>query len=74
MPQRAQLVGPTLDPGPSGGFWTRRPMTDPYWYPMYEALVELDVPAMTDVSWSRNNTSTRFVRTTSTPTRRSSCS
>ena len=29
-------------------------MTDPYWFPLYEALVELDVPAMIHVSASCN--------------------
>ena len=48
------FVGCNLNPDPSGGHWTSRPMTDPYWYPMYEALVELDVPAMVHVSASCN--------------------
>ena len=30
----------------------RSPLTDRYWYPMYEAMVELDVPAMVHVSAS----------------------
>ena len=29
-------------------------MTDEYWYPLYEAMVELDVPAMIHVSASCN--------------------
>lgn len=48
------FVGLNLNPDPSGGHWTSRPMTDPYWYPMYEAMVELDVPAMIHVSASCN--------------------
>jgi 4-oxalmesaconate hydratase len=48
------FVGCNLNPDPSGGHWTSKPMTDPYWYPMYEALVELDVPAMVHVSASCN--------------------
>ncbi|MDK3255456.1 amidohydrolase family protein [Blastococcus capsensis] len=48
------FVGANLNPDPSGGFWTSRPMTDPYWFPVYEALVELDVPAMVHVSSSCN--------------------
>jgi 4-oxalmesaconate hydratase len=48
------FVGLNLNPDPSGGRWTSKPMTDPYWYPMYEAMVELDVPAMVHVSASCN--------------------
>ena len=48
------FVGCNLNPDPSGGHWTARPLTDPYWYPLYEALVELDVPAMIHVSASCN--------------------
>ena len=46
------FVGLTLNPDPSGGKWTSPPLTDRYWYPMYEAMVELDVPAMVHVSAS----------------------
>jgi 4-oxalmesaconate hydratase len=48
------FVGCNLNPDPSGGHWTSKPMTDEYWYPLYEALVELDVPAMIHVSASCN--------------------
>jgi 4-oxalmesaconate hydratase len=48
------FVGCNLNPDPSGGFWTDAPLTDPYWFPLYEALVELDVPAMVHVSSSCN--------------------
>ena len=48
------FVGCNLNPDPSGGHWTSPPVTDPYWYPMYEAMVELDVPAMIHVSASCN--------------------
>ncbi|SOD94688.1 amidohydrolase family protein [Blastococcus haudaquaticus] len=48
------FVGANLNPDPSGGFWNSPPLTDPYWYPVYEALVELDVPAMVHVSSSCN--------------------
>jgi 4-oxalmesaconate hydratase len=48
------FVGCNLNPDPSGGFWIGRPITDPYWYPIYEAMVELDVPAMVHVSSSCN--------------------
>jgi 4-oxalmesaconate hydratase len=48
------FVGCNLNPDPSGGFWTSKPLTDPYWYPLYETAVELDVPAMIHVSASCN--------------------
>jgi 4-oxalmesaconate hydratase len=48
------FVGCNVNPDPSGGFWTAPPMTDPYWYPLYETMVELDVPAMVHVSSSCN--------------------
>jgi 4-oxalmesaconate hydratase len=44
------FVGCNLNPDPSGGHWTAAPLTDPSWYPIYEAMVELDVPAMVHVS------------------------
>ena len=48
------FVGCNLNPDPSGGHWTSPPLTDAYWSPLYEALVELDVPAMVHVSGSCN--------------------
>jgi 4-oxalmesaconate hydratase len=48
------FVGLNLNPDPSGGMWTGPPLTDQYWYPMYEKMVELDVPAMIHVSGSCN--------------------
>ncbi len=39
---------------PSGGHWTSPPITDRYWYPLYEKMVELDVPGMVHVSASCN--------------------
>ena len=50
----AGFVGCNLNPDPSGGFWTSPPLTDEYWFPLYEAMVELDVPAMVHVSGSCN--------------------
>ena len=44
------FVGCNLNPDPSGGHWTSAPLTDESWYPFYEAMVELDVPAMVHVS------------------------
>ena len=48
------FVGCNLNPDPSGGYWTSEPVTDEYWFPLYEAMVELDVPAMIHVSSSCN--------------------
>jgi 4-oxalmesaconate hydratase len=48
------FVGCNLNPDPSGGHWRSPPLTDRHWYPFYEAMVELDVPAMVHVSASCN--------------------
>src|SRR6202140_4650284 len=48
------FVGCNLNPDPSGGYWTSPPLSDPYWYPIYEKLIELDVPAMVHVSHACN--------------------
>ncbi len=48
------FVGLNLNPDPSGGYWTSKPLTDEFWYPLYERMVELDVPAMIHVSASCN--------------------
>jgi 4-oxalmesaconate hydratase len=48
------FVGVNLNPDPSGGYWTDPPLTDRHWYPLYEKLCELDVPAMIHVSSSCN--------------------
>jgi 4-oxalmesaconate hydratase len=47
-------VGINLNPDPSGGHWTSPPLTDRYWYPIYEKMVEYDIPAMVHVSTSCN--------------------
>lgn len=47
-------VGVNLNPDPSGGKWSGRPLTDKSWYPFFEKLVELEVPAMIHVSGSCN--------------------
>ncbi len=52
--QELGFVGCNLNPDPSGGHWTSQPLTDPSWYPFYEKMVELDVPAMIHVSGSCN--------------------
>jgi 4-oxalmesaconate hydratase len=48
------FVGCNLNPDPSGGMWTGPPLTDRYWYPIFEKMIELDVPAMVHVSGSCN--------------------
>ena len=48
------FVGCNLNPDPSGGHWKDPPLTDRFWYPLYEMMVELDVPAMVHVSASCN--------------------
>jgi len=48
------FIGCNLNPDPSGGYWKEPPLTDRWWYPLYEKMVELDVPAMIHVSSSCN--------------------
>jgi len=48
------FVGCNLNPDPSGGHWTAPPLANRHWYPLYEKMVELDVPAMVHVSASCN--------------------
>lgn len=48
------IVAVNLNPDPSGGYWTSPPLTDRSWYPIYEKLVEHDLPAMIHVSTSVN--------------------
>ncbi len=48
------FVGCNLNPDVSGGMWTGAPLTDRFWYPFFEKLVELEVPAMIHVSGSCN--------------------
>jgi 4-oxalmesaconate hydratase len=48
------FVGLNLNPDPTDGYWTGAPMTDKFWYPLYEKMVELEVPAMIHVSMSCN--------------------
>ena len=44
------FVGFNLNLDPSGGHWDSPPLDDRYWYPIYEKMCELDVPAMIHVS------------------------
>ena len=46
----AGFIGCNLNPDPSGGYFSTPPLTDKWWYPFYEKMVELDVPAMIHVS------------------------
>ena len=48
------FVGCNLNPDPSGGYFRAPPLTDHFWYPFYEKMVELDTPAMIHVSGSCN--------------------
>ena len=48
------FIGCNLNPDPAGGKFSHPPLTDEYWFPFYEKMVELDVPAMIHVSGSCN--------------------
>jgi 4-oxalmesaconate hydratase len=48
------FVGCNLNPDPSGGHFRAPSLCDPFWFPLYEALCDLDVPAMIHVSGSCN--------------------
>jgi 4-oxalmesaconate hydratase len=48
------FVGCNLNPDPGGGHFAAPPLTDRFWYPLYETMVALDVPAMVHVSGSCN--------------------
>ena len=48
------FVACNLNPDPTGGYWTDPPLTNRYWYPLFEKLVELNVPAMIHASASCN--------------------
>ena len=48
------FVGVNVNPDPTGGYWTGKPFTDREWYPLFEAMVELDVPGMVHVAASCN--------------------
>ena len=46
------FVGCNLNPDPTGGAWGSPPLTDRTWFPLFEKMIELDVPAMIHVSAS----------------------
>jgi len=49
------FVGINLNPDPSGGYWRDPPLSHPYWHPIYQEMIALDVPAMIHVSTSCND-------------------
>ena len=48
------FIGCNVSPDPSGGYWTGSPLNDRYWWPLWEAMAELDVPGMIHVSGTCN--------------------
>ena len=48
------FVGCNLNPDTSGGSFNAPPLGDRYWYPIYEKMCELEVPAMIHVSAACN--------------------
>jgi 4-oxalmesaconate hydratase len=48
------FIGCNVNPDPSGGHWSGPPLWDRYWWPLWETMCELDVPAMIHVSASCN--------------------
>jgi 4-oxalmesaconate hydratase len=48
------FIGCNLNPDPGGGHFKHPPLTDRFWYPFYEKMCALDVPAMIHVSGSCN--------------------
>ncbi len=52
--EEMDFIGCNLNPDPSGGLWSGQPLFDPSWWPLYDAMCELDVPAMIHVSATCN--------------------
>jgi 4-oxalmesaconate hydratase len=52
--EELRFVVCNLNPDPGGGYFQHPPLTDEYWFPIYEAMCELEVPAMIHVSGSCN--------------------
>jgi OH-DDVA meta-cleavage compound hydrolase len=52
------FVGCLLDPDPGEGDNQTPPLGDEYWYPLYEKLVELDVPAHVHSTGNKNGRGT----------------
>jgi 4-oxalmesaconate hydratase len=57
------VVGVLLNPDPSEGRGTSPLLGDPYWYPLYERLVELELPALihSTACYGRENYSQHFI-------------
>lgn len=49
------FIGCNVNPDPSGGHWDGPPLWDRYWWPLWDKMCELDVPAMIHVSASCND-------------------
>lgn len=52
--EELDFVGVNINPDPTDGFWTGLSLADREYYPLYEVLCELDVPAMAHVSTTCN--------------------
>jgi 4-oxalmesaconate hydratase len=48
------FIGVNVNPDPSGGMWSDPPLFDKWWFPLWEKLCELDIPAMIHVSQTCN--------------------
>lgn len=48
------FIGCNVNPDPTGGSWTGPPLWDEYWWPLWEAMSDLDVPGMIHVSAATN--------------------
>lgn len=49
------FIGINLNPDPSGGYWQGPSLADRAFYPIYEKMVEYDIPAMIHVSAACND-------------------
>ncbi|AFK63300.1 amidohydrolase 2 [Advenella kashmirensis WT001] len=52
--QELGFVGCNINPDPTDGYWTDPPLSAHHWYPLFEKMVELDVPGMIHTSCSCN--------------------
>jgi len=53
--EEMDFIGINLNPDPSGGFWQDSSLADRAFYPIYEKMSELDIPAMVHVSAACND-------------------
>ena len=49
------FLGINLNPDPSGGYWQDQSLANRLFYPIYEVMCELDIPAMVHVSAACND-------------------